>query len=72
MTEEQRANLTPEQRERLAAAEANALEMLNRKMREDRWFPRRHQRFVVFVIIGSMVLFLLVALIMFALDLLLS
>jgi hypothetical protein len=52
MTEEQRANLTPEERERLERAEQEALEILNRKMREGRWYPRRHMRFAFFVILG--------------------
>lgn len=63
MTEEERAKLTPEERERLDAAEAKALDMLNRKMREDRWYPRRHQRFVVFVIFGLFAVACLVGLV---------
>jgi hypothetical protein len=63
MTEEQRANLTPKERQRLDAAEATALEMLSRKMREGRRTPRRHQRFLAFVILGLFTLFFIVWLI---------
>lgn len=62
MTEEQRANLTPEERQRLDRAEQVALEMLNRRLREDRRYPRRHMRFVAFVIFGLVGLAFLVAL----------
>ena len=63
MTQEQRAALTPEQRERLEAGEAKALEMLNRKMREDRWYPRRHMRFALMVILALFALLFLAILV---------
>ena len=50
MTEEQMAKLSPEERERLEAAEQEALRMLSQHMREGRRTPRRHQQFVFFVI----------------------
>jgi hypothetical protein len=57
MTEEQRTNLTLEERQRLETAEATALEMLCRKMREGRRTPRRHQQLVAFVVFALFALF---------------
>ena len=51
MTEEQRAKLTPEERQSLEAAEQEALKMLSRQLREGRRSPRRHQQFVLLVVI---------------------
>ena len=50
VTQEELDRMTPEVRERLARAEQAALDMLNRRMREGRWYPRRHMRFAYFVI----------------------
>jgi hypothetical protein len=50
VTQEELDRLTPEERERLARAEQAALDMFNRRMREGRWYPRRHMRFAFFVI----------------------
>jgi len=50
VTQEELARLTPEERERLERAEQEALRILNRKMREGRWYPRRRMRFAFYVI----------------------
>lgn len=53
--------MSPEERQRLEAAEQVALDILNRRMREGRYFPRRHMRFALFVFfaVGVIGLFLL-------------
>ncbi|MCO5296965.1 MAG: hypothetical protein M9921_08915 [Fimbriimonadaceae bacterium] len=50
--------LTPEERERLDAAENEALQMLSRQMREGRWYPRRHMRvaLVALVVLAGLIL----------------
>ena len=63
MTEEQMAKLSPEERERLEAAEQEALAMLHRHMREGRRTPRRHQQFVFFIILVLAALAVIVALV---------
>ena len=60
MTQEELARLTPEERQRLAAAEQAALELLNRRLKEGRYSPRRHQRFALFVFFAVAALGLLV------------
>ena len=39
-------------------AEQEALRLLNRSMREGRYFPRRHQRFALFVVLPLFMLFI--------------
>lgn len=51
MNDEQLNNLTPEERARLSAVEQEALKMLSLRMREGRWYPRRHMRVAVFAIV---------------------
>ena len=63
MTQEELARLTPEERERLARAEQEALALLNRRMSEGRRFPRRHMRFAFFVIAAIFGLYLFVMLV---------
>ena len=48
--------MTQDERERMAAAEREALEMLRRKMSEGRWYPRRHMQFALFVVLPIFVL----------------
>lgn len=62
MTEEQMAKLSPEERERLEAAEQEALAMLSRHMREGRRSPRRHQQFVFLIIFALVAIAVLVGL----------
>jgi hypothetical protein len=63
VTQEELDRLTPEERERLERAEQEALAILNRRMREGRWYPRRHMRFAFFVIAAIFALFFLALLI---------
>lgn len=49
--------LTPEQQERLQAAEQEALRIMNRTMSEGRRTPRRHMRFAVLVIAAGLLVF---------------
>ena len=62
MTEEERVSLSPKERERLEAAEHDALKMLSYRMREGRRSPRRHQRFVFLAIFGILALVAVAAL----------
>jgi hypothetical protein len=59
MTQEELARLSPEERQRLEAAEQVALDILNRRLREGRSVPRRHMRFALFVFfaVGAIGLF---------------
>lgn len=52
--------MTDEEKARMAAAEDEALKILNRRISEGRWYPRRHQRLAFIVILGVLVVFLAV------------
>ena len=57
MTQEELDKLTPEERARLEAAEQEALRVLHARMREGRYYPRRHMRFAVIVLMVMGLLF---------------
>lgn len=69
MTQEDLDRLTPEQRERLERAEQAALDMLNRRMREGRWYPRRHMRFALLVVRAFFALYFVVLLVAWLISL---
>lgn len=52
MAEDPLANLSPEEQERLDRAEAHALQLLSRQMREGRKIPRRHMRLPFLLLFG--------------------
>jgi hypothetical protein len=61
LTQEELDKLTPEERERLAQAEQEALRRFYNRMNEGRRTPRRHERFALFVLFGVLALGLLAA-----------
>lgn len=58
MTEEELANLTPEERSRLEAAEQEALSILRRTVNGGPR-PQRHRRFAMLVVVGLLALYFL-------------
>ena len=69
MAEDPLANLSPEEQERLDRAEAHALYLLRRKMREGRWYPRRHQQLAFLLLFGLAAMAVLGSLAIFLLEL---
>jgi hypothetical protein len=61
MGEQVPEELTEEERERLERSEQEALAILNRQVREGRWYPRRHMHLAFFIIAGLVALYFLVA-----------
>jgi hypothetical protein len=55
MTEEELKALTPEERQRMAGAEQEALQMFYRNINEGRWYPRKTARFACLVVAPALV-----------------